>query len=113
MWGRVLEQKLGGFKGMWEELKRRGRGRFSRRIGLLDVQELTVAKSVEIRDLIVGLVETNERLRKMDWGEGMAHEESINVVWDKKGGGLLLLKIRDGSNFERVESERKDIIVLS
>ena len=35
------------------------------------------------------------------------------MLWaDKKGGGLSLLRIRDGSNFERVESERKDIIVV-
>ena len=99
------------FEGMREELKRRGRGRFSCIIGLLSVQELTVAKSVEIRDLIVGgnaegrnilgLVKTNERLRKMDWGESIKHEESINVVGDKKGGGLSLFRIRDNSNFER------------
>ena len=103
---------------MREELKRRGRGRFSCR----NVQELTVTKSVEIRNLIVGgnvdgrkilgLVKTNERLRKMDWGEGMEHEQSINVVGGKKGGGLSLLKIRERSNFERVESERMDIIVV-
>ena len=90
-WGsKDVGQNLCGFKGMREELKRLGRERFSCRIGLLNVQELTVAKSVETRDLIVGgnvegkkilgLVETNVRLRKMDWGESMEHEESINVV---------------------------------
>ena len=78
---------------MREELKRRGRRRFSCRLGLLNVQE-TVAKSVETRDLIVGgnvegrnilgLEKTNDRLRKMDWGESMEHEESINVVGGKK-----------------------------
>ena len=36
---------------------------------------------------ILGLVETNERLRKMDCGKSMEHEESINAVGDKKGGG--------------------------
>ena len=61
---------------MREELKRQERGIFSCRIWLLNVQELAVPKSVEIIDLIVGeivdgrnileLVETNERLRKMD-----------------------------------------------
>ena len=66
------------------------------------MQELTVAKSVEIRDLIVGgnvegrnilrLVETNERLRKMDWGEGMEHEERINVVGDKKRGWTVAVE---------------------
>ena len=52
--GRVLKQKLGGFEGMREKMKRRGGRGISCRIGLSNVQELTVAKSVEIRDLIVG-----------------------------------------------------------
>ena len=53
------------------------------RIGFLNVQGLTVAKSVERRNLlmgdnmergdknvIVGLVETHEKYRKVDWGRG-------------------------------------------
>ena len=30
----------------------------------------------------------------------------------RRGGGLSLLKIRDRSNFERVKSERRDIVVV-
>ena len=57
----------------------------------MNVQELTVIKSVEIRKNvegrnILGLVETNVRLIKM---------ERRYVVGDKKEGGLSLLKIRD------------------
>ena len=31
---------------------------------------------------------------------------------DKKGGGLALLKMRDGSNFERMENECRDMLVV-
>ena len=31
---------------------------------------------------------------------------------DKKGGRLALLKMRDGSNFERMESEFRDVLVV-
>ena len=69
------------------------------------MQELTVAKSVEVADLtgggnvgsrsILGLVEMHERFSRIDWGEGVEQEESRREMEDKKGGGLALLKMRE------------------
>ena len=58
------------------------------------------------------MVETHERFSRIDWGECVDHEESRREIGDKKGSGLKLLKMRDCSDFERVESKCRDILVV-
>ena len=84
----------------------RGRGEDGDRcrIGFLNVQELTVAKSVEIKNLtmvsggygsekkvILGLVETHEKFNRVEWGEGVEYISTMRGQDDKRDGGISLI----------------------
>ena len=85
-----------------------GVGECRYRICFLNVQGLTTAKVVEIRNLvtesvggddvdgstkvILDLVETDEKSNKLDWGDDIEHIEQMREQTDKKGGGLTMLK---------------------
>ena len=88
-------------------------------IDLINVQGLTDLKAYEIGKLlegrkhrIIGLVETHEKYKRVDWMDGVKEIAQRREMSDKKGGGLLLLT-RDGDDIklEKAEEDCKDILV--
>ena len=79
------------------------------KIEFVNVLGLTVAKSLEIRNLmmvsggggserevILGLVETHEKLNRGEWAEGVECISSMRGRDDKRGGGISLIKGKNG-----------------
>ena len=58
----------------------------------------------------MGLVETHEKYRKMDWGEGVDLLSVMREQADQKGGGILLMKEKGGCTWEKTKSECNDIL---
>ena len=89
------------------------------RIGFLNVLGLTVAKSVQIKnpmmvsggdgsekEVIQGLVETHEKFNRVEWGEGVEYISTMRGQDDKRGGGISLIKGKDGCTWEKIDNAR-------
>jgi len=93
-------------------------------IGLLNVQCLTDLKSVEVARLlgercenecrVIGLVETHEKYKRVEWMDGVEMVTEMRDMSDKKGGGLMLVKRSDDCLImEKVESGSRDVMMSS
>ena len=54
-------------------------------------------------NVIMGLVETHEKYRRVDWGEGVDFLSVMREQADKKGGGISLIKEKGGCTWEKIE----------
>ena len=94
-------------------------------VDLVNVQGLTDIKAYEMGRIlkqgnvgrkfgVVGLVETHEKYRRVEWPDG------VDVVWemremdDKRGGGLMLLGIggEGGVQMEKLVSGSRDVLAV-
>ena len=92
-------------------------------IKLVNVQGLTVAKTIELAPLlesggsendivIMGLVETHEKFKKVDWGDKILTVSQMRDRDDKKGGGILLLCNNRDISIEKKEYGNNDLLVV-
>ena len=48
------------------------------------------------REVILGLMEIHEKFNRMEWGEGMEYISTMRGQDNKRGGGISLIKGKDG-----------------
>lgn len=89
-------------------------------VDLINVQGLTDLKACEIGKIlgddenirIIGLVETQEKYKRVEWMDGVEDIAQRREMSDKKGGGMLLITREENDiNMGRVEEECRDILV--
>ena len=93
-------------------------------IDMVNIQGLTEVKAVDIMRRmgddkeanevrIIGMVETHEKFKRIEWGEDVKVVNRMREMNDKKGGGILILTSDVGEiEMEKIDCDCRDLLAV-